>query len=123
MHINRTGESKLGCLVSLVLLAAAAFFALKFVPPYYNSTSFMDEIEPLVTRSAVRQDSEKKIRELILQVAMKHEQPIQDSDIRIAKRTNDITVEIKWVLPIDLSVTVYNLDREVKVTSLTGSLR
>jgi len=123
MQINRTGESKLGCLLSLVLLAAAAFFAIKFVPPYYNSTSFIDEIEPLVTRSAVRQDSEKKMKEMILQVAQKHEQPVTESCIKIAKRTNDITVEIHYVLPIDLMFTKYELKRDVKVTSLTGSLR
>jgi hypothetical protein len=123
MRLNRRGESKFGCLLAVVLLALTVYCAIRFVPPYYNSVQFLDETEAMTTRAAVYGWSEKKIHESYLQVAMKYEQPVTEENIKIYRTRNNLTIEIEYILPIELGFYTYNLERKVKYSGLSGSLR
>ncbi len=123
MMLNRRGESKIGCLVAVVLLAVTVYCAVKFVPPYYNSIQFLDETEAMTARAAVYGWSEKRIHESYLEVAVKYEQPVIKDNIKVYRTRNELVVEINYILPIDLGFYVYNLERKAKYSGLGGSLR
>ena len=123
MKLNSRGESKLGCLVAVLLLVVTVYCAIRFVPPYYNSVQFIDETEAMTTRAAVYGWSENKIHESYLEVAAKYDQPVTKDNIKVIRTRNELMVEIDYILPIDLGFYVYNLERKAKYSGLSGSLR
>jgi hypothetical protein len=123
VKVNRIGESKVGCLLAILLLVIAIYFGFVGIPPYYNSVQFFDESESLVTRAAVYGWPEKKVMDSLLELARKLDQPVTADNIRIAKTRNNLVVEIDYTLTLDFGFFKYGLSRNAKFSGLSGSLR
>ncbi len=123
MGINAKGESKVGCLLAVLLLLLAIYVGFIGVPPYYNSVQFFDEGEALVTRAAVYGWTEKKVTESLLDLGHKLNQPITEENIKVSKTRNNMVVEINYILPLDFGFYKYDLPRNARFSGLSGSLR
>ena len=117
------GESKVGCLLAILLLLLAVYCGFIGVPPYYNSVQFFDESEALVTRAAVYGWPEKKVMDALLDLAHKLNQPVTADNIKIAKTRNNMVVDISYTLTLDFGFFKYDLSRSAKFSGLSGSLR
>ncbi|MBN2433280.1 MAG: hypothetical protein JXQ27_17550 [Acidobacteria bacterium] len=123
MKLNSKGDSKLGCILSVLVLAAAIWCAYKIIPPYYNATSFFDEVESKVREAANNRRMEKDLEKNIYLLADRYEQPSAAENPRETMHVNvaiggqSIAVDIKYKLHIDLGVYEFDWPQDRRITS------
>ena len=100
------GEGQFGCLVGLVLLLIAGLIAYKMIPVKVKSTDLRDTVQDY-TKSA-GQFNDKAITQAILTKAKDLDLPVGEKDIKIARRANDIRVEVDYVVPVKFPGYTYN---------------
>jgi len=109
------GEGKLGCVVSLVLLAVAAVVAVKAVPVRLS----VAELEDFCVRQAERaslhgerggKTVEEQIADGILLEAQKENLPVTKDHIKVWRDADWEHIEVKYRVVIDFLVYKYNWD-------------
>jgi Domain of unknown function (DUF4845) len=105
------GGSKMSLLITLVILAALGFTAVKIVPVYVESYQFQDSIEaesrfaltgyPKRSPDDVRNDIYKKAQELDI--------PVKQEDIRVSMTNGAVEIGTDYSIPIDLKVYQFTL--------------
>jgi hypothetical protein len=105
------GGSKMSLLITLIILAAMAFTAIKIVPVYVENYQFQDSIEaesrfaltgyPKKGPEDVRADIFKKAQELDI--------PVKSEDIRVSITNGSVEIGTDYSVPIDLKVYQFTL--------------
>jgi hypothetical protein len=105
------GGSKMSLLITLVILGAMAFTAIKIVPVYVENYQFQDSIEaesrfaltgyPKKGPEDVRADIFKKAQELDI--------PVKSEDIRVSITNGSVEIGTDYSVPIDLKVYQFTL--------------
>jgi hypothetical protein len=105
------GGSKLNLLITLIVLAALAFTAIKIVPVYVEAYQFQDSIEaesrfaltgyPKKSLDDIKDDIFKKVQELDI--------PAKREDIRLNVTNGSVEIGLDYTVPIDLKVYQFNL--------------
>jgi hypothetical protein len=105
------GGSKMSLLITLVILGAMAFTAIKIVPVYVENYQFQDSIEaesrfaltgyPKKGPDDVRADIFKKAQELDI--------PVKSEDIRVSMTNGSVEIATDYSVPIDLKVYQFTL--------------
>jgi hypothetical protein len=108
---GQRGGSKLNTLLTLAILAALVFTAVKIVPVYVNNFEFQDSIEsesrfalagyPKKTADDIRDDVFKKAQELGI--------PAKEEDIQVTVDNTNVDIGLDYTVPIDLAVYQFNL--------------
>ena len=111
---NTTGErggSKLSLLLTLVVVGALGFTAVKIVPVYVENYQFQDSIEaesrfaltgyPKKSADDVRNDIFKKAQELGI--------PANAEDIRVSMTNGSVEIGLDYSVPIDLKFYQFTL--------------
>ena len=93
------GEGNFGCLVGLIFLAIAIFIAYKMIPVKVKNA----ELRQVVTDEAKAAGTHKddQIMKAILAKAEENNLPVTEEDVTIARSGNEITVTVKYVVPIE----------------------
>ena len=105
------GGSKLSMLITLVIVAALGFAAIKIVPVYVEAYQFQDSIET-ESRFAVTAYPKKTpedVRSAIFKKAQDLDIPIKSEDIRIAITNGAVEIGTDYSVPIDLKVYQFTL--------------
>ncbi len=105
------GGSKISLLITLVIVAALGFTAIKIVPVYVENYQFQDSIEaesrfaltgyPKRSPDDVRADIYKKAQELDI--------PVKPEDIRVSMTNGAVEIGTDYSVPIDLKVYQFTL--------------
>jgi hypothetical protein len=105
------GGSKLSLLITLIIVVAMGFTAVKIVPIYVENYQFQDSIEaesrfaltgyPKKGPDEVRADIFKKAQELDL--------PVKSEDIRVSITNGSVDIGTDYSVPIDLKVYQFTL--------------
>jgi hypothetical protein len=105
------GGSKLNLLITLIVLAALAFTAIKIVPVYVEAYQFQDSIEaesrfaltgyPKKSLDDIKDDIFKKVQELDI--------PAKREDIRLNVTNGSVEIGLDYSVPIDLKFYQFNL--------------
>jgi hypothetical protein len=105
------GGSKLNLLITLIVLAALAFTAIKIVPVYVEAYQFQDSIEaesrfaltgyPKKSLDDIKDDIFKKVQELDI--------PAKREDIRLNVTNGSVEIGLDYTVPIDLKFYQFNL--------------
>ncbi|MFN2443815.1 MAG: hypothetical protein ABR517_14165 [Thermoanaerobaculia bacterium] len=106
MHpLRQRGEGQLGCIIGLIILIAAGWFAFKMVPVKVKAA----DLRRTVTDSArsAGQMRDPAIRRAILDKARVLELPVTNSDIKIQRARERIRVEVNYVVPVEFPGYVY----------------
>jgi len=111
---NRTaqrGGSKLNTLITLAILGAMGFVAVKIVPVYVTNYEFQDSIEsesrfalagyPKKSVDDIRDDVFKKIQDLGI--------PAKEDDIQVTVDNSDVDIGLNYSVPINLQVYQFTL--------------
>jgi hypothetical protein len=103
---RQRGGSKLNMLFVVVILGAAAFVALKVVPPEFANYQFQDSIEsesrfaltgyPKRSQEDIQNEVYKKAQELGIQV--------KPEDVHVVMDATTCTISLDYSVPIDLQV-------------------
>jgi hypothetical protein len=96
--MNQRGEGKLGCVMGLLILAAAVFVAYKMIPIKVKSAEFRDAVFDQ-SRSGGEVNTEG-IRKALAHKAAQLGLPVAEKDIRITRRRGFITVEVEYTVPV-----------------------
>jgi len=105
------GGSKVNLLITLLIMGAMAFTAVKIVPVYVANYQFQDSIEsesrfaltgyPKKSADDVRDDIWKKAQDLDI--------PAKKEDIRVAVANGSVEIALDYSVPIDLAVYQFTL--------------
>ncbi|MGO9591765.1 MAG: hypothetical protein ACLP3K_17185 [Candidatus Acidiferrales bacterium] len=108
---GQCGGSKLNTLITIAILGALAFVAVKIVPVYVNNFQFQDSIEtesrfalagyPKKNVDDIRDDVFKKAQELGI--------PAKEEDIQVTVDTHDVDIALDYTVPINLAVYQFTL--------------
>jgi hypothetical protein len=105
------GGSRLNTLITIAILGALVFIAVKIVPVYVNNYEFQDSIEsesrfalagyPKKSVDDIRDDVFKKAQELGI--------PAKEEDIQVTVDTHDVDIALDYTVPINLAVYQFTL--------------
>lgn len=108
---EQRGGSKLNTLITIVIVGALIFIAVKIVPVYVNNYEFQDSIEsesrfalagyPKKSADDIRDDVFKKAQDLGI--------PAKAEDIQVTVNNEDVDIDLNYSVPIDLAVYQFNL--------------
>ena len=99
------GEGRLGLLVALILVGAAIFGALKFVPVYIAAYDMEDTVRGEASRATLKTDDQ--ILKALLDKAAELELPVTKKDITMSRDRSEFRIKVRFDVPIDLAVTTY----------------
>ena len=103
-HSER-GESQLGCLFGLVLLALGVLVAYKMIPVKVNAAELRQVVVDEAKSAGTHSDDH--IREAILQKAKENGFNVTPEDVTITRDHSEITVEVQYVAPVQFPGYVY----------------
>jgi hypothetical protein len=110
-RVGERGGSKLNALITLVIVGAMVFAAVKIVPIYVANFEFQDSIEsesrfalagyPKKSADDVRDDVFKKVQELGI--------PAKADDIQVTINNTEVEIGLNYTVPVDLAVYQFTL--------------
>jgi hypothetical protein len=103
---SQRGESQLGCLFGLVLLALGGLIAYKMIPVKVNAAEVRQVVVDEAKSAGTHNDDQ--IREAILAKAKENGFDVSKDDISITRAQSEITVEVKYDAPIQFPGYVYH---------------
>ncbi|MFI5143546.1 MAG: hypothetical protein ACHQQS_14890 [Thermoanaerobaculales bacterium] len=109
------GDGKLGCVVSLALLAVAIIVAIKAVPVRISVAEMEDFCKDEAERASLRrerngQTPEQQISAELLYKAQQENLPVAKDQIKVWADSDWEHVEVKYRVVIDFLVYKYNWD-------------
>ena len=114
MSGRERGESKLGCLVGLIVLGLAIFVAWKMIPAKVKAAELRQTVVDEAKSAGTHND--ERIRAAILAKAREDDLPVTDENIKIVRSAGEITVTVDYSIPIVFPGYTYNwhLEHEAK---------
>jgi hypothetical protein len=112
---RESGDGKLGCVVSLALLAVAIIVAVKAVPVRMAVAELDDFCVNQAERASIRrersgQTPEQQIADAIFLEAQKQNLPVAKDQIKVWRDSEFEHVEVKYRVVIDFLFYKYNWD-------------
>jgi hypothetical protein len=108
---RQRGGSKVNALLTIVILGAMVFAAVKIVPVYLANFEFQDSIES-ESRFALAQYPKKSlddIRDDVFKKAQDLGIPAKAEDIQVIVDNNSVDIGLNYSVPIDLAVYQFTL--------------
>jgi hypothetical protein len=108
MRRNRRerGEGNFGCLVGLIFLLAGIFIAYKMIPVKVKAAELREVLQDEAKSAGTHSDD--RIRAAILAKAKENNLPVTEENISIERTTNEIMVDLNYVVPIVFPGYTYN---------------
>ena len=100
------GEGQFGCLVGLVVVALAGLIAYRMIPIKIKAAELRDTI--VDEAKSAGQHNVKQIRRTILSKAEKLELPVEDEDVEITRMSAEITIDVKYTVPVEFPGFTYD---------------
>jgi Domain of unknown function (DUF4845) len=107
---HERGGGKVNLLLTVLVVGALIFAAIKIVPAYVNNYQLQDSMETEArfaganrkAEADIRQDVWKKVEELGI--------PAKQDDLRVSMAEGAVQISLSYTIPIDLQVYRFNLD-------------
>lgn len=100
MRKNRErGEGQFGCIVGLILLAVGGIIAWKVIPLKVKRAEVRQVMVDEAKSAGMHSDT--RIRDAILAQAREDNLPVNEDSVKINRGSNQITVELDYVVPIE----------------------
>jgi len=101
------GEGRVGLIVAVAVIAAAAFAGVRYIPVKISAYEFRDFVDQECRTGALRRDAEE-VRDRIMEKAKDMDLPLQKKDLVVKKTKSEMIVRAKYVQAVDLKVYTYN---------------
>ena len=93
---RQRGESKVGCVISIIVFLAAVIIAVKTVPVLVSMAELDSEITTLAERASISRYTNKVIVSRILQKAEDVDLPVSPDQIDIERHSKEITIHVEY---------------------------
>jgi hypothetical protein len=116
------GKGVIGCMLSIVMMAVAIYFAIILVPIYYTNFNFENDIKATASRAGAHFFDNERIIKDILVFAKRNEIRIKREDIKLERFAGQLHIRVDYSVPVDFIVVERDLDFEIVASSFVGSL-
>jgi hypothetical protein len=116
------GKGLIGCFLSIVLLLAAAFFAITLGPVYYNNLNFESDVKTEVSRAGARFFDNEAVIKNVMDLARRNEIRLSRENIQVERYAGQVHIKLEYSVPVDLLVTERDWTFKINVSSFIGSL-
>jgi hypothetical protein len=116
------GKGMIGCMLSIVLMAAAIYFGIILVPIYYANFNFENDIKTTASRAGAHFYDNQRIIKDILVLAKRNEIRITKNDIKLERFAGQLHIRVDYSVPVDFIILERDLDFEIVASSFVGSL-
>jgi type III secretion system FlhB-like substrate exporter len=108
------GEGQFGCLIGLILLGLAIFVAWKMIPLKVKAAELRQTVVDEAKSAGTHGDD--RIKAAILAKAKEDGLPVTEDEIKIVRSLGEITVTVKYTVPVVFPGYTYNwhLEHEAK---------
>jgi len=103
---RESGEGQIGCLIGVVLLLLAVFVAWRVIPVKVRAADLRQTVQDELKIAGTHSDAQ--ITKYILAKAVDVDLPVTEDNIKINRRTNDISIDVDYVIPIAFPGYTYN---------------
>ncbi len=105
MRRREEGSGRLKFLMSVAILAAVAFAAIKVIPVYVNNYELEDHIRQLSTQLAVRSQptTPDEVKNAVVGYAQDHGIPLAAENVRVTVGSH-VVIDLDYTVPVDLVV-------------------
>jgi len=103
---GQRGEGRLGLLIALALVGAAAFALARYLPVRITAYEFRDFIEQECRTAAVR-PNDTKIVERIMNKAEELDIPLDKKNLQVKRTQSEMSISARYEQPIDFKVRQY----------------
>jgi hypothetical protein len=106
-QIGERGGSKMSFLITIIIIGALGFTAVKIVPIYVEKYQMQDAIEneSRFAMSAYPKKSAEDVREDVYKKAVEINVPVKREDIKVTVTNLGVDISMDYSVPIDLAVT------------------
>ncbi len=116
------GKGLFGCLVLLVLFAAAVFATVKLAPVYYANYNLESEIKTEVSRAGSHGMTDEQIMKDIKDLARRNEIVLENENIKLRRLAGQLHIEIEYGVPVDLMLFEKTINFKINEASFVGAL-
>ncbi|MEO8216069.1 MAG: hypothetical protein ABI718_03195 [Acidobacteriota bacterium] len=95
---SEQGEGQLGCILGLIILAAAVYVAFKLVPVKMDAADMRRTITDQARSAGMMTD--ERIRKTIMVRAMDLDVPLDEKNLIIRRSNNEISIEASYTVPV-----------------------
>lgn len=111
---DERGAVKITTVLWLSILLIVVFLAIKISPVYIEQKEIAHEVEELARKASVRNTEKDKIQKEIADLEKRYS--LKDGSITIAtKEVDNVSVAVKYTVPIDFWVTRYDWKCDYRV--------
>jgi hypothetical protein len=108
--MKERGGARLKTFVTLVILAALIFTAIKVIPSYFANYQLQDSMKEEAQFAGPSKKSEDNIRDDVWKKMQELGIPGHKEDIHVVVSGSDTTITLDYTVPIDLKLFQFNLD-------------
>jgi hypothetical protein len=101
------GDSKLGCIVWLALLAIAVLISWKMIPVKVNSAELADYMVEVAQFQSARKPPEE-LKAMILARASELNIPLDKQNVTVVRTGDRIRMSVEYTVPVDFPGYTYN---------------
>lgn len=110
---GQRGDGKLGCIIGLLVLAAAVVVAVKSAPRMLAVSDFQNEMETIAERASLpAYDTDEEVIERLLLEANSLNLPIAEENIEVDRHANRIRIRASYTMELDYPFYTYVWEKE-----------
>jgi YbbR domain-containing protein len=107
MQQSDAGKGHFKLILTLLFLAAVAFFAFKTIPVYVNNYELNDDIRELAIQATASHSSADAVQNQVLQDAKGLGLPVTPEEVNVTAGNGGVSIDVDYKVPIDLKVYVW----------------
>jgi len=122
---KQTGEGKLGCLVTIVLLVAFGFICFRSVPVLLDKMDFEDQLERIASEAGARAWDPEVVKAQITELAKNKQFDTTPEELQVLRsggRGGDLRIAINYSRTVNFVGYIYTFRFHSDVKSFVGAL-
>jgi len=107
---HERGGGKVNFLLTLLVVGALIFAAIKIVPAYVNNYQLQDSMETEARFAGANRKAEADIRQDVWKKVQELGIPAKQDDLRVSLVEGAVQISLSYSIPVDLQVYRFNLE-------------
>ena len=104
-----SGRSGTKGIITLVILVAAAYLAIKTIPVYVQNYELADYIQNLAVQATVSRTAAEDIQRTIVDKAHRLHLPVDFDNVRVSSNTDGVKIAVDYKVQVDLQIYTLSL--------------
>lgn len=111
--LSERGESRAGCLLWTLVLAAGILVSVRVVPVKIATIELQNKMEDAA--QLMPRGTPRNFQDFIVQRAAELNLPITKKQVKVKKSTSRVVMDVSFTVPLDFIFTTYNWDISLHV--------